>query len=353
MKAIITTRLPPATCGIGSYSALLREHWPDLTAPVAFLVMDGATEASRAGSDQVAEFHGSGAALSRELDRLGGGDLLLHYAGRAYQRFGCPMWLPGVLARWKRKFPGSRLMIMAHEVPGRLPMRSRHFWLAQVNASIIRRLCRIADVLVTNTPHHAAELSRISGRSDVQLVPVGSNISGSSQPAPQRSATEFVVFGLPFGRMQTLQKFDAHVQEWHAAGSLTTLHLIGPLDDEFTSQADAIMNSWPATLTVVRHGELPPAEVARLLQSARFALTNVTEETWSKSGTFMACAAHGCAIVLAERGGDSVPLSYTIAGDELETITDQEVERRTAALAQWYRENADWPVIAAKMAALW
>ncbi|MDQ6654399.1 MAG: glycosyltransferase, partial [Verrucomicrobiota bacterium] len=189
MKAIITTRLPPATCGIGSYSALLREHWPESTAPVAFLVMDGAAAARHASSDEVAEFHGSGSELGRQLDWLGTGDLLLHYAGRAYQRFGCPLWLPGVLARWKRKFPGSRLMIMAHEVPGRLPMASRHFWLAQVNACIIRRLARIADVLVTNTPHHAAQLSRISGRSDVQLLPVGSNISGSSHPAPERSAT--------------------------------------------------------------------------------------------------------------------------------------------------------------------
>ena len=42
---VITTRLPPATCGIGSYSALLREHWPHISSPVEFLVVDSADDA--------------------------------------------------------------------------------------------------------------------------------------------------------------------------------------------------------------------------------------------------------------------------------------------------------------------
>ncbi len=48
----------------------------------------------------------------------------------------------------------------------------------------------------------------------------------------------------------------------------------------------------------MRHGFLPDAEVSRLFARARFALTNVTPETWSKSGVFMACAATGCAAVI-------------------------------------------------------
>ena len=52
---------------------------------------------------------GAQGVLFSQGSRFGGHSLYvkdgrLHYAGRAYQRFGCPVWLPGVLATWKRKF---------------------------------------------------------------------------------------------------------------------------------------------------------------------------------------------------------------------------------------------------------
>jgi hypothetical protein len=104
---------------------------------------------------------------------------------------------------------------------------------------------------------------------------------------------------------------------------------------------------------VVRHGALHAEEVAQILQRARFALTNVTEQTWSKSGTFMACAANGCAVVLADGASDSPPIGFCISAEELATISDDEADRRTAALRAWYCSNADWPVIATRMASLW
>jgi hypothetical protein len=351
---VITTRLPPATCGIGAYSALLREHWPDRAGAVEFLVVeDVANATSTPRSDRVSEFSGEAAKLWHQLDRIGAADVVLHYAGRAYQRFGCPVWLPGVLAKWKQKFAGSRLMIVVHELPGELPMTSRHFWLGQLDAWIVRRLSRIGDVLATNTQHHAETLRRISGRSDVHLLPVGSNIVVATEPARSRAATEFVLFGLPFGRLQTLQRLDSDIRRWQSNGRLTKLHIIGPDGDEFSREADALISSWSASLEVVRHGALPSPDVSAILGNAGFALTNVTAATWSKSGAFMACAAHRCAVVVAAAPSSEVPFCFSIAKDELETIDAAEVDRRTAALAQWYHENADWPVIATRLASLW
>jgi hypothetical protein len=67
----------------------------------------------------------------------------------------------------------------------------------------------------------------------------------------------------------------------------------------------------------------------------------------------MACAANGCAVVLADAKADSPPLSFCVAAEELATISDDDVSRRTNALAEWYRDHADWRVIATRMAALW
>jgi hypothetical protein len=344
---IITTRLPPAACGIGTYSWQLRQNWPGAAQRVEFLVTDSAATAE-AGADGVTEFSGSGTVFSEQLERIGSADLLIHYAARAYQRFGCPVWLPGAITRWKARFPGSRVMLLVHEMPGKLPMRSKHFWLARVSDWIVRRLSRVADAVVTNTASHAAELRRITGRKEIPVLPVASNIGGSLPDDTPRRAGEFVVFGLPFGRWQTLQMFDGHARRW----PITKLHVIGPEDDQLSRRADELLRGWSPSIQVVRHGSLPAASVVEILQQARFGLTNATEATWSKSTTFMALAASGCVPVIAGNRAHEVPLSFCIGPQDVATAGDAELQPRSTALAAWYREHADWPVIASRMAGL-
>lgn len=351
--AIITTRLPPAICGVGAYSALLRKHWPQNGAPVEFLVMDGAREAHRVREgDRITQFDGDGGKLTAALGRLGGTDIILHYVGRAYARWAGPVWLPHVLARWKQKFPAGRLLVFVHEVPGDSSFTSRHFWLGKVDKWILRCLASSADIVVTNTESQQRKLARISGRDDVHLVPVGSNIELANSVSAARLRDEFVVFGLPFGRWQTLRVFDSYLRDWRAHGQLAKLHIIGPDDDKFSREADRLVASWKVDATVVRHGALPAPEVSRLLQNAQFVLTNVTAKTWSKSGAFMACAVHGCAPVISSRPAAEVPFSCAVAADEVAAISDAELERRAAALRTWYAGNADWLGVATRLAAL-
>jgi hypothetical protein len=347
---VITTRLAPLVCGIGAYSWLAHKHRPNESSPADFLVMEGAAE-SRAllGWEAIAEFNGDPAKLARALDRAGATNLLLHYAGRAYQRFGCPTWLRRVLEKWKKKFPEGRLIIFFHEVPGEIPRLSRHFLLGKINSRIIRQLAAIADVLVTNTENHAAILRKLSGR-EVHVLPVGSNIEPIAASLREtRAETEFVIFGLPFGRLQTLQSFQREISKWQERGLLTKLHLIGPDDEKLAAQVNPLLESLSDIL--VRHGTLPDAEVSRLLARTRFALTNVSQPTWSKSGSFMACAAHGCAVVIKEASND-VPLCYTIGANEVGEISPADIASRTTALQKWCEESASWPVIARRLSAL-
>jgi len=347
---IITTRLPPRTCGIGTYSWLAHKHRPNDSSPADFLVMEGAAE-SRVllGWDAITDFNGDPGKLRHALDRAGPANVLLQYAGRAYQRFGCPIWMPGVLAKWKAKFPHGRLTVFFHEMPGKLPRLSRHFLLGKISARIIRQLAAVADVLVTNTENHVAILRKLSGRDDIHCIPVGSNIEPVASSSQPRAETEFIIFGLPFGRWQTLQAFEPEIRKWHESGLLTKLHLIGPEDEKLAAQANLLLES--LSDVVVRHGMLPEAEVSRLLAHSRFALTNVNLVRWSKSGAFMACAAHGCAVVIKE-AETAIPLCYAIAAKDVGDISAADVASRTTALQKWYEENANWTVTARCLAAL-
>jgi hypothetical protein len=350
---VITTRLPPQICGIGIHSWLAHKHRPNDSSPAEFLVMEGAAE-SRAllGWDAITDFNGDPGKLGQALNRAGPASVLLHYAGRAYQRFGCPTWMPGVLSRWKKEFPHGRLTVFFHEIPGKLPRLSRHFLVGKIGARIVRQLAAVADVLATNTENHAAILRKLSGRDDIHVIPVGSNIEPVASSSQPRVKTEFIIFGLPFGRLQTLQWFDSEIRSWQRSRRLTALHLIGPEDEKFTAQANQLMDGWPKPAVAVRHGLLPDAEVSRWFARAQFALTNVTPGTWSKSGAFMACAATGCAAVMKTGETQFIPLSYAIAAREVENISDAELASRTVSLKAWYYQNADWDVTAKRLAAL-
>jgi len=349
---VISTRLPPQPCGIGTFSWLLHRHWPGDTSHIRFLVVEGAVQSAAAlHHSAISEFNARASELSRALESVGDADVLLHYAGRAYHRFGCPIWLPAVLTKWKTKYSAGRLLIFFHELPGKFPIASRHYWIDLCNRRIIRKLARLADAIVTNTSDHVTKIEKISGRADIHLVPVGSNIVAPENLSPNRARTEFVIFGLPFGRWQTLQMFDAQIRAWQKSGRLTRLHLVGPCDEKFDLRSEKLIATWPDSRVVTRHGMLPSLEVSKLLARTQFGLSNAAIENWSKSTAFMAFASHACAIV-GKLHSASVPMCFTISPDEVATVSDADLKRRTRSLKEWYDQNADWNVIALRISAL-
>ena len=124
---------------------------------------------------------------------------------------------------------------------------------------------------------------------------------------------------------------------------MTKLHLVGPEEERLSVEIDSLVKTYSPI--VVQHGMLAERGVSQLLSRVRFALTNVTGRNWSKSGVFMACAAHGCAVVRKEKQYE-IPVCYTVAENELALISADEIENRSACLKKWFDENASWPVIA-------
>lgn len=349
---IITTRLPPQICGIGTYSWLLHRHWPGGRSDVRFLVLDGARQSiKRLNHSAVVDFNANPRSLAGQLDQIGSADVVLHYAGRAYHRYGCPWWLPPVLADWKRKSPGRHLMVLFHELPGNFPITSRHFWIDMCNRRLVRKLAKVADTIITNTAEHADKLGAISGRTDIHWFPVPSNIPAEPRASTARVRTEFVIFGLPFGRWQTLQMFDEEIRAWSEGGRLTKLHFIGPQDDKFEPRAKDLISAWRHSNIATHHGMLPETEVSRLLGRAQFGLVSATLNNWSKSAVFMAFASHGCPVV-SKIDSDTPPLSFIVAPEEVNTIDDVDLAERSRSLQEWYRAHAEWNVIAEKISSL-
>src|ERR1700719_3501054 len=208
---IVTTRLPPEVCGIGTYSWLLHRHWPAENSQVQFLVIEGAAEsANHLKYSSIFEFNAQSSKLAAILDRAGTANLLLHYAGRAYHRYGCPLWLPRVLRDWKVKFPTSRIVILFHELPGgNFPVTSWFFWIDRCNRRIVHQLTQVADAIATNTREHIETIKNISGGSDARFIPVGSNIEPVENSSGEKARSEFAIFGLSFGRWQTLKMFES------------------------------------------------------------------------------------------------------------------------------------------------
>ena len=348
---IITTRLEPQICGVGGYSWLLDQAWPDQNTERTFVVVDGANNSrSVLGRERIFEFGTDWAALERILATASAADLVIHYTGRGYSRLGCPWKLPGILRRWKAANPGARLAVFFHETPGDLPVISRHYIPNACNRAVVRGVARVADVVITNTTESVAILQQISGRNDIYNLPVPSNI----QPVAggrERDFRQFVVFGLPFGRWQTLQMFDTELKRWQQSGRLTQLHLIGPADSKFDKRTAHLVEKYPMPEGVVRHGFLPNDEVSRTLLGCGFALTPVNESNWSKSGSVMACLAHGC-VMVAQLKAATEPLKWAVTPGQIEQVTEPELAERSEAERQWYRLNRDWKTLSARVCEL-
>ena len=352
---IVAPRLPPRACGVGTYAWELNQHWPVAHAENQFLVFeDSAASREHLQTENIHGFSANARGLAEALEQHEAADVLLHYAGRAYHRFGFPRWMPDAFTSWQRRDAHRRLHVIFHELPADFPLFSKQGILQRLSFSVARRLAEQAATLITNSEHHATVLNRWRLRSAVQWFPVPSNI-----PAPvvaaifddRRQRGDFAVFGLPYTRLQTLRIFLDWISIWKKSGRLLRLHLIGPRDDKFTPEADALLHRSLSNAEVVKHGELSPANVSKALVEVECCLSNSNELTWSKSGTFMACAAHGCPVVTAHPSAVG-PLRFAIAAESVETMTAAAAREKGASLRRWYLENADWDLTARRVAGI-
>ena len=118
-----------------------------------------------------------------------------------------------------------------------------------------------------------------------------------------------------------------------ASGGLATSYFLRPSDAEI-------------------RGALPEPEVSQLLSRSSFALSAQDELSVTKSGTFVAYAAHALNIISPHAGrAAAAPLCWTSHPSELlEGVSPAELATRAEKLRDWHERTCSWPRIAEEFA---
>ena len=353
---VITPQLPPAVCGVGDYTMRLIEAWND--APrFRFLVARGLASTAEERPELITtSFACTHASLLAGLQASAGSHVLLQYAPHGYDGRGCPTWIAGALAAWRRsRHERARLVVMFHELWTRVPWWRPGAIRQLLHRQVIRRLVRAADRAFTNTPGYRGWLRKLSPDSDVGVVPIGSNIP----PIPEysrevREPGLFVLFGRQGTRIHALRTMGRSLARLHGVGRLRRLVIAGG-GSSMAHEDRAVLRACLPESVTEQWGYVPAGELSRLLYRAEFGISDQTWDSVTKSTTFMAYASHGLNILSPYAGHDArAPYGWSTSAEELEERSHYLaplLRERADHLRQWYRDTADWAVIAGQMKA--
>ena len=298
-----------------------------------------------------------GERVEYEVEQLRGplprGDrLLLQYSAYGFNHYGYPRTLLRALVDWKRETQGV-LVIMFHEIWTFWPLLNKNRPLQFLHRRDIGTLARAADAVFTSTHSQSEHLRDASGRADVQVLPVGSNIQPTARLDGSKQPGVAVLFGLQASRLSTLRKMREHLAAPAASGAISKLVLVGGGN---TSAGDAEERGLAGALQlrdgVDFRGALPEHAVSELLASASFAISAQDELSVTKSGTFIAYAAHGLNIISPYAAASAAePLCWATHPAELQTEDGaRELQARAQSLRGWHDRTCSWPRIAEEFA---
>lgn len=265
----------------------------------------------------------------RSIPDAGGCVILLHFSGYGYARRGLCGWLVDELVAARAALgPRLRIAVMFHELFASGPPWRSAFWLSPWQAHIAARLARLADVLWTNSEHHARWIRRVTGGArPVHVRPVFSTVGEPADPPPLAERRPWVVV---FGSLSTRRRaFDALRGR---EGQLRRLGVEELVEVGYGGSAG------PIGLSCRHVGALPPAALTRLLRNARFGLIEYPSIHLGKSGVFAAYAAHGCVAINA--AADGPPADGLVCGHHYVALgawpLPTALERTAQAACAWY-----------------
>jgi glycosyltransferase involved in cell wall biosynthesis len=341
---IICPELSPGSGGVGDYTLRVVEEWQAVSP--RFLVAN----ATREISDNRVEQLDAQARLVRELP--GDAKVLVQYSAYGFHRFGYPRALLRAVREWKR---GSRgvLVVMFHEIWTFWPIFNKNYPLQWLHRRDIGELVRVADEVFTSTASQAEHLRSASTRADVKVLPVGSNIRPPAMAQPAREAGRAVLFGLQASRVKTLQKLLADLRSLVGARVITRLVTVGGGNTALGDRDErALLAELQLSNSAAIRGALPEDELSHLLARSSFALSAQDELSVTKSGTFVAYAAHGLNIISPHAAATArEPLCWATHPRELlEDVGPGELAIRAGKLRDWHERTCSWPRIAAEFA---
>ncbi len=332
---IVTPELPPAVGGVADYTQRLIEAWPDKE-NLQLLVPRNAMEELLPGVGRV----------------------LVQYSAYGFDHHGYPRKLIRALIDWKTK-TGGRLVVMFHEIWTFWPVTNKNFFVQFLHRRAIKSLLRSADKVFTSTESQAEHLRALSSPNPIRVLPVGSNIRRNEDVDLVRHGTDSlwrarmpgcaVIFGLQRARLRGLRKMRSSLSSLAAAGYITKIISIGAgSDSNLDNEERSLLKALQLKEGFEQLGPRPEREISELLFAASFGIFAHDELSLTKSGTFMAYAAHELN-VLADFADKSkpAPICWLVAPRELQQEDlNSEWKSRAESLRAWQKENSSWELIA-------
>lgn len=299
----------------------------------------------------------------RALTREPGRCVCLHYSGYGFEKRGVPWWLRAGMRSWMKTPRGDApLVTIFHELWASGRPWQTAFYLQRVQRAIAGELSRLSAVSVTSTRRMLEHLAEF-GTLRTELIPIPSNLPVPRElGAAARRLPPFtaLIFGQDGSRLETVKAHRAFLAELERRGALGSLTIVGKGARTASADVRFLGEFLPVSRLRVA-GELEPPEVAARYASADFYLSFYPASLACKSATFMSALACGRAAVVPD-GSRAAPLecgkhflacdgSTAAVGRFFEQAAGGALEAAGCAGRRWYLENADWHVVAKRLAA--
>ena len=283
----IVTRLTPAIDGVGDYGLNLALELRDRhNLNTKFIVGDPMWEGEAITYGfQVQKIQERNSQILEQI--LESSEIiLLHYVGYGYARRGCPTWLVEGLEAWSKKSSNPYLVTMFHELYATGAIWTSAFWTSPLQQNLFKRVARLSDRCLTSREDYAKKISQASNHTQVDQLPVFSNVGELEHPLPlgQRQR-RLVVFGGAGWRCHAYRRSLVALEQICRDLEITEIIDIGsPIGFDIP-----LVNQIRVTVAGIRTTE----EVSKFLAEAIAGFLDYPTDFLGKSTIFAAYCAHG------------------------------------------------------------
>ena len=344
---IITPEIIPGSGGVADHTVALLRQWQWIEITVL------AASPGRFSTDSAANVKPLAKTQADIISQLpsDGGKLFVQYSAYGYDRFGYPRELIRALIEWKRRTAGH-LVVMFHEIWSFWSFTNKNFLIQQLHRRALKRLLRVCDIVFTSTASQSEHLRRLCQHVSVQVLPVGSNIRPNQLGKVAREPGCAVLFGLQLSRFRALENMRDSLAVLANSGRITRIIALGQSSNaEASARERELLSDLKLSNGFDQQNAASEEAVSRTLATAEFGLFGQNALSCTKSGSFMAYAAHQLN-VLADFANPSAPppVCWLVAPAELLNAVDKsELDRRAECLRMWQEQNCSWDVIGTKL----
>ncbi len=277
--------------------------------------------------------------LTRSLHRLDATQVLLHYVGYGYARYGIPWDLVRALIAWRREKRGRTFVVFFHELAAVSPLFSSVLLVSALQRHLIRLLVRHADTVMTSSRFFHEQLRRLvpsHGRLEPPM-PVFSTIGEPSElPSFHARRRAAVVFGSPTIRGKVYADLQRLTRDCETLKIDQLIDIGRPLPEP------------PQGLKIPWHpmGPLPDEQVIDILSTVHVGFLAYWPTALEKSSIFAAYSACGLPTILypldAGRPRPDIPVlirGSSSAFQTARTFPAGSPASASAAAYEWYQTH--------------